>query len=498
MNRLNRILGLSLGVLILAGLYLSRKPLCIDSRVVERLDRIEAGTTETAWSCSIGRDTTWSSALFRRLPRWEKRIAAVEETLWRIDPFKKPLHVVVLADRPWAFRLNDDTLFIGDRLIEAEGHLERAIAKQWLRERDPNFESGRLETEVATDLVFGMVSGALNLEDPTHQVRTRTGSRWPLALKDAANYCSSPWKLSEHYELCLKDPGSLRDRAWRLSLRPLLASATLSAWWDMPLSDRLDLYRRLPAWSAAGFPVTVETPKEGLESSVLSVQAFRQAIQSKGVNDPVARVLAKGLGEKLRQAGFNETDDRVSLDILVLSEMPLETSSTWFQQMAAFAAARPSLKIAVKDPAGLTLLPSRARLMVDGISELKASRVAVLRCGRFDFDWVLSFEGLAQRLFVVDACGSALPDLRAWVANDAEGFATMNKNFRFIQFHLPSLAARKDRLNRSTDVLTVVEKRDVADPVFRTLGWQELNWEKNANAYHPRAQLDAIEWFRIN
>lgn len=498
-NRLNRILWVTLAFSLLTGLYLSRKPLCIDSRAVERLDRIDvSGAVDTAWSCGIGKDAPWSQVLFRRLPGWERRLAPVEDALTRIEPFKKPLHVVILKERPWAFRWADGTLFIGDKLVDAEGHFERAIVKAWLAERDPNFASGDLASEVATDLVFGMVTGGLGLEDPGHSLRTKTGARWPLALKDAANYCASPWKLSEHYELCDDSPAVLSERAWRLSLRSVLSSSTLAAWWSLPLVDRLDFYRRLPDWVRGGSAVVVDTEKEGLESAVMTIHAFQKMIASKSPLFASANAFAKSLDTQLRQAGFAETDDRVSFDVLVLSDFPLDGASALVQQLTAFASAHPTMKIATKDPLGLMLLPTRGRLNVDGVKELKASRVAVLRCGRFDFDWVLSFDGIAQRLFVVDSCGSKLPDLRSWVAKDAEGFATANKDFRFIQFHLPSLVARKQNLNRAMDVLTLVEKRDVADPVFQTLGWQELNWSQSANAYHPRAQIDAIEWFRLN
>lgn len=48
------------------------------------------------------------------------------------------------------------------------------------------------------------------------------------------------------------------------------------------------------------------------------------------------------------------------------------------------------------------------------------------------------------------------------------------------------------------DVLSVIQKRDLNDPIFKTLGWQELQWSRTLDAYQPRAQLDAIEWFRLN
>jgi hypothetical protein len=208
--------------------------------------------------------------------------------------------------------------------------------------------------------------------------------------------------------------------------------------------------------------------------------------------------LTAAFASRLQKAGFRDAKANVNLDFLILSERELQMDSELLKSLTQFAEARPALKIAIKDPKNLWLLPTGNVLPVEDMAGLTADRLAVLRCNRFDFEWVFSFEANAKKLFVIDSCGGALPDLRPWILEGPEGFARANKDFKFIQFHLPSLALRKLELDRSKDVRSVIEGRDVTDPVFQTLGWQELNWSENAQAYRPRAYVDAIEWFRIN
>lgn len=491
----------SLGVLLLVSVYLSRKPQCIDSRVVERIDRLDTPETETVWRCSLNRDTPWNAHLSSRLPNWEARIARIEENLWRLEPFRRPLRLVILPQRPWAYRLQRGTLYIGDKMIEAEGHLERGLVKAWLRERDPNLVEGDLVEEVLTDFLLGTIDGNPEFEDTARGLRTRLGARWPQTLKDSTSYCESPWKLSEHYETCMRDVSRFEDRAWKLSLRPLLTTSLLAAWIDLPLRQRLESFREISHWTEnrAAFPAGNEIVEGGLTGAAATLIDFQKRLsQRTDRGGSAAMTLSANFTENLRRLGFREVEPMVSLDVMILSDIPLDANSKVMSQLTSFAAARPGMKIAVKDPRHLSLLPTKNRLLVDNLDGLRASRVAVLRCGRFDFDWVLSFATSAQKLFVVDVCSDERPDMRSWVVAGAEGFAAANPKFRFIQFHLPSLAARKADLALSTDVLSLIQKRDIADPLFQSLGWQELNWSDALKAYHPRAHFDAIEWFRIN
>lgn len=498
LEKLNRILWVSLGISVLVGLYVSRKPLCINSKVIERLDIINGEKIESAWSCQANHETPWSVSLFRHLGEWQTRISATEEALTRIQPFVEPIRMVVQMQRPWVFQVQRGTFTVGGQIIGAEGHLERGLVKAWVLQKAPQLSTDALAEEVVTDLVQGMLTSSLRFEDPNHALRTKAWSQWPQVIKESHAYCASPWKRSEHFELCRKNPSLFEADAFRLSLRPLLSSALLSAWSDLPLLDRIEVFRNVGTWLPDLKPTTTAVSEPALASTVTAVHELQNMFASVGLVQSSVRPLDQSFGTHLQQAGFNEADSKVSLDVLVISDFPLEWDSPLLKQLSEFAAQEPALKIAVKDPRRLSLMPSRNRIPLDDLTGLRADRVAVLRCGRFDFDWVLSFESMAQKLFVIDQCGSQMPDLRPWIRHGPEGFASSNKQMRFIQFHLPSLALRKASLDRQLDVLSLIQKRDISDPFFQTLGWQELNWSQSLNAYLPRAQIEAIEWFRIN
>ncbi|MNL75174.1 hypothetical protein D3C87_2009320 [compost metagenome] len=55
---------------------------------------------------------------------------------------------------------------------------------------------------------------------------------------------------------------------------------------------------------------------------------------------------------------------------------------------------------------------------------------------------------------------------------------------------------KKQELETVSNVFDFIQKRDVDNPSFKGLGWQEVRWDEKASAYQPKAYVDAIEWFR--
>ncbi len=136
----------------------------------------------------------------------------MERLLESIEPFYRKVHVTVFEDHPYIFRVQGHQIFIGAKLLQASGHLEKAIAKVWYRERNETlFAQQSLMEEIFTDFVLYLQNGELDIADPVTQVKTALqNAKWPYVIKSATAYCDSPWKQSEHYALC-RNPQELKD-----------------------------------------------------------------------------------------------------------------------------------------------------------------------------------------------------------------------------------------------------------------------------------------------
>ena len=493
-RRLNFVMAVSLGVLALAFVYLDRRPVCINSKVVERIDRLGSGGTETAWRCSYNRDVTFSGYLNREMPSLQSRLSSVEDGLWRMEPFTEALRIVIYKPRPWLFSLQGNVLYIGEDMIKVPGMLERGVVKAWLRERETVDWSENLLEETQTDLVLSSLGIALPAGGET---------RWPAVLLDGKAYCASPWRWAEHYESCLSAPKHWENQSWLPSLRPLLSKAITTAWRDQSLTARLRAFHHLGDWTrAAGSNPVPEFSVRPLAGAIAAVSTLNQLLSKSAakVSDSAISNTAAAFTRELHQLGFRDADSRIDLDVLLMAGEKLSEEDTLLKSMASFAEHHGGLKIAVKDAGGLWLLPQLQRIPLTELGNIRATRAAIMRCHdfNFDFDYVLSFEVLADQLLVTDACAKDAPAMNSWIAGGVEAFGRAQRDLRFIQFHLPSLAARRASIGGTREVSNLIQRRDIEDPVFVNLGWQRIEWSEAVGAYRPQAYVDAIEWFRVN
>jgi hypothetical protein len=72
-----------------------------------------------------------------------------------------------------------------------------------------------------------------------------------------------------------------------------------------------------------------------------------------------------------------------------------------------------------------------------------------------------------------------------------------NKTFDVIQFHVPSMKSRQAQLKHIGDYFNLL-KDSKADAKKIKLGWDSEQWSSDAQAYKPVAIYDVIQYYRIN
>lgn len=496
LRSLNHILSVTLGLLLLTALYISRRPPCIDSMSVLKIDRVLLEETETAWTCAASQDTKISNEFADLILEIQRRLAPLEALVARADggvPHRLQLKINEEATN--TFELRKGVLSLSGDLVRKDMVLERAYVKSWVLSKNPKLPAVGAQAEFLTEL-FMVAAGYENRAQLELDEHNEFG--WPQAMKDVEGYCASEFKLAEHLQTCHRDRASLYNRALELSSYQFLFSSLRKVWALLPTKQKVLVFKNFARVTVAAQPMIVDGDESRIQAAVEGIRTFEAWLWKDSYTTPGFADLSKRLIQHIRGQGFKEDENKIQLDVVVISDLPLEKNAPFLNQLRETAQAEGALKIAVKDPNQLLLLPGTQKLRIENIEDFVADRVAVLKCGRFDFNWIFQFEKFTERLFVVDVCGSKKPDIRSWIAHGAEEFAADNKKFKFVQFHLPSLLFKKGELDRSTDVLSLLQKRDISDHSFRTLGWQEIEWSESADAYHPRAQIDAIDWFRLN
>lgn len=399
-------------------------------------------------------------------------------------------------------------------MIEAPGHLEKALIKVWYRERSEAFFAQQdLLEEVITDFILFLQSGDLHIGDPATKTATALHrAKWPQVIKAVPAYCESPWKKSEHHAVCLdKDEAivKLEEQVPETSLRPLLVSSWIRAYQSLNTKERFffvqNLAQLLRSENTPVLPLTKNHEDIGVSGDALvkaaaaikNLNAFVST--SRAMNDSeIHRLFVSSLTNELRVSGFQEAFVEAYFDVLYVSQNSLSDKSSVFQQFLKIAKENPKLQIALQDQENLWMLPAKHPVFLRSFGNLKAHRTVVEKCGEYNFNYVIEYSQKTEKLLVVDHCDARKEVHYSQFLKDGTiGFAAQNKTVTFVQFHLPSLLMKKNDLATVPNVLEFIQKRDVDSVPFKSLGWREVHWSQPASAYQPVAPVDAIEWFRV-
>lgn len=502
------------GLLSLMVLQMTKRPLCIDSRVVERIDRLSDQGSTTIYRCALNKSTPYSEFFSQNVKDLSYRIQQTERLLETMEPFYRKVQITVVQDKPFLFRVQGHQVFIGEKLFSAPGHLEKALAKIWYRERNEAlFAQQVLAEEVVTDFLLYLQGGDLDIGDPVTEVKTALRKvKWPFVLKSVKAYCESPWKLSEHFALCQNQQDMsvfAEQQVVEMSLRPLLVTSWINSYkkmsgreryhfmQSMPVLLRSEHMPPLPLTGPLGISQERGTTLFNAGEAIKNINAFvanSQVIK----NSAVHRIFVSNFTGELRQNGFQEAFAEASFDLLYVSQQPLTEKSKVFQHFLKLTKAHPKMQIALTDYHNLWMLPAKYPLSLRSFGQIKANRTIVEKCGGYNFSYVMDHADITEKLLVVDNCENKYQtQYSRFISEGAEGFGAENKGVAFVQFHLPSLLMKKSELEKVSNVFDFIQKRDVENSSFKSLGWLEVHWSEQAKAYQPKAYIDAIEWFRV-
>lgn len=521
---IQRLYLFSVGCFIAFGmtaLYLNRKPYCIDSRSVEKIDIYTLGETkQTVYKCSKDIAVSPSQFVLKNMEQIQNRINFVERFLRMLGHQPEKLQISVLKDKPHFFVLENNHLWIGEKMLLSQGHLERAIFKNWMRARWKYiFVHNELTEDVLSDLLYVAAHGRMELEDPvTGRNIQYEPTHWPQVLQSVQGYCGSPWRASEHYEFCANIKPSqsvMSSEVLERSLRALITESMLKSFYRLKLADRLELMKHIgdifETKHSADLPVFKNflfqfNHEQNQMKSVMTLVEASEYLKNMNLffasseltkDSQAYRQFISGIGQEVLAHGFNETFSDLSFDLLFSSENKLTSESPMLVQFQNLQRRFPYLRIGVKDSENIWILPSRYSLPLKSFGRIRAERAVIEQCTSFSFRNVLGYAEEYQRVLMVGTCQSdQVRNYSGFIKEGAAGFARLNPQISFVQIHIPSALLKKEELVVVQNVFDFLKNREQMESVYQSLGWQELKWNQSLNAYSPKAYIDAIELFR--
>ncbi|OFZ28729.1 MAG: hypothetical protein A2622_06500 [Bdellovibrionales bacterium RIFCSPHIGHO2_01_FULL_40_29] len=494
------------------GFFLySAKPICTDSIGVEKIDRVTFAETETLFRCSARVTVKYSSYFASVEPALQQRIDGMMLFLNKYHPMKTRVQISIDETKPIFFKITDNRIQIGSQLLHAKGHLERGLIKIWLAERTSLKIDIALFSEVAADFLWYVYQGEFEVEDPLRQVKTELGrDRWPQVLKSTEGYCESPWKLSEHFFNCesIRADRVLTDQnTFNLSIRPLMTSVWIKAYNELAFQDRLSFmsyfaeYLRTQSLNSEKAIRSILEDSHPLKQGMLSIKRMTDLLNSSPLvkERKEFREFYSRITINLQQSGVSDSFAEAYFDYLFEYPDELSPDSVFFKNLVLISQKNPQLQIAVKDLHQIWILPTRASLPLTIFDQIKNQQHVYFACPTLKEISMTQFFEHSEKLLLVKGCDqNSVMDFESLITKGVMDFSRRNKNLAFIQFHLPSFEMKAKELAHVKNFFDLVKNRDVNQSEFQTLGWSQIQWFEESQAYKPNAVVDAIELFRID
>lgn len=483
-RRLIQLLSFTLLLALIAFGYLSRKPLCINSQIVQRLDIATDRGTVTAYSCEYNEHVPYAPELVDLIQKIEPQLEQLQ-TLFSVWQVPTQVDLWVFGTDKNIFRIKDQTIILSANLLEEPATLKKAVLKVWYRSLTEKHETRNiLLEEVFTDFVLFSIE-----QNSFSQVFSK--ARWPYVLQTKSSLCRSPWIPLDLMSGCTK-----AQTIDAISIRPLLSESLYLGWRNLSHQERNLVILNLGHWlkseiqlSTSGSEVQDLATASEFVSSILN-----SLISTSKTQDVVYQKWVQQTEVFLRQKGFSEQAEMSSVELIF--ELPKK------QSLDLKAVSLTAKRAIIKDPESVWLSLENEPFPAITMKDLQAQKTVWFQCEWPSTESILKKSYTTQKLLVVKTCGDVTEAMISdFAKDDLVSISEKYPKLEFVSLHLPSLKMALARDENPWLRLTQGSWKEsirTSTLAMAELSWGELNQLKAPETYQIKAPISAIEMFKIN
>ncbi len=448
--------------LILVLLQFTRRPLCIDSKIIEKIDRYSGDKSEVIYRCSSFKDVPFSDFFSRNTFWFSSEINKMYSVLESIAPFQERLKISLFANKEFE-RVQFSQVFIGEKVLFKKGLLQRNLARVWLETRyNPKSDSLVFLEDVFVGFLSFLAEGKTFLSENERGEDPGQSSQTP-ANSELRAFHGLLLKSMIHTFLSM----TLMDRQLFLhGFSFYLANLEGNSKFESTLLIR-DQKTIAELW--------------GNSFGDVKIDAY-SAIYSKFSRELIERIKI-----------LSTSEEKSKPDIFRINQLfwwlsnknfNLLDSVTFFEKQKL-----------LHTPAALThngeiinMLDSKVR---KSNYPLSAKDLIVLICEDLTFENIQKFSNLSNNLMVVKFCGdqASFEQIRwnSLFEKNLSAFAMDNPTVPFVSIHLPSLLVALDENNfdNSRKIFECLQFENKSDALSEVLSCglsQILGWRKAENS----------------
>lgn len=457
----------SFGLLILVIIFVTRKPICIDSKIVEKIDRVQGEHHEEVYRCDMNKTVRFSTYWYRSSKSLSARLYTLEMVLDRLGLITtKAPRIVVLTNSHNVIYTQNSNLFISEDLFNEKNWLEKEIIQYWLREKNGNlFSQNPLVVQALVENILIVSAGPFSRKDTGAHLSLVNNYIWPQALRVSSSDCRYLKKFSTAISFCLSQ--DLKPQVQ--DIKPYFIKSWMDSFQNLKVSEQLPFLRAVSELS----PESVQKTTYGTR--------FLMALAS-----------------RLEKYGVDQTVESPEFDFVYALDQNLESDGALKKSIQEFSQKFENLRIAVMDKEKVLLLPSGILLSKKLLKSWNTRHLVFQSCLPMNFSQISSFAEVTEKLLLIRSCDQNENHfVQKYYQAGVSGFASQDLSSAFVHFHLPSLALKAGELNSSKDIFELLGQNSEDSSLKQSLGWKDIQWRKDLKAFSPRAYVDAIDLFRL-
>ena len=454
---------------------LAKKPLCLDSNLISRIEKWGSHGKSVAFACTKSKWIPFDESFQNLFPDLERKLRPLESLLGSTSANLPKVEVILLENEKDTIRIQSQDkisrLYISkDFWFQSDIWLE-SLARIWVRTQNATID-------LKETVLEGAFANFLQLE-------AGGGQR-----------ISTPW---------IQNLRTSQDRLVAGSVSSSLGTIFFESLKTLSVAESTQVQAEIPRFlETAGNSEKVLREDEVLPGLVeLTDQVERTLIM---LDRHQAKSAASNLAwEKWVNAVHSRFQGPKSKFIdLILIGSDLEN-----QTEELLNAARK-----LSNPQNSWALVSGGRIYFSGASEglplnlvppLRSFQLTYLGCKdpSFDFSgsanptnkWLTSLLGTSEKVFLGHFCGTlSQVHFGGLLKGGFQEFAKENPNMSFVQMHPGSLP--KEMLGKTSEIMTSVLNKKWEDPALLGLGWERPQWDQQIRAFRARSVIDAVQAFR--
>jgi hypothetical protein len=421
-------------VIILLLAHVSQKPLCINSQTIEKMTMTDESVV---YRCGARKRVSYTKEFADNQLAIESKIIPFENWLNQNWNMKAPRVSVMLTKNPAVTQLLGQNILIWEHNLFSTQQLEVEIAKNYLYAMNPSFFSEN-----------------------------------DLALNSLSDFVVKVWLENQSLDF-----GGL-------------PSYIAHQWWiaysELRINDQLALIRKIPRIMKLAPVQTFLDPE---------TKTYEQVVELAGLFSKEESFYSL---LKSRNT-FEENSLTASFDYLIL--MP-QVRSNLFKSLGSIQEQSPFLNLGIWDGKSLYHVGSKSQIEAKAFNKLKVGHLIWESCDDLELKDVLGVSADVQKLLVIKNCSPQnQPDYTEYISKGIAGFAATHPQITFVQIDMPSLNMKRDSLSLQEKIFELMTQQAVekeSKGSFLSLfGLEQLNWNHELQMYVPKAQIDAVESFRI-